>query len=579
LEGLPLAIELAAARAGVLTPQQILARLEQPLELLVSRRPHASPRHGSLRAALDWSYQLLPPELQRFFARLSVFRGGWTLEAAEAVCGDGALGAGRWALGTAPPTPDAQRPTPVLEYLEHLRECSLVLAEETDDEMRFRMREAIRQYAREQLGPAVRAALDRQHATGYAEWATALVSQLHGPDEAKALDRLERDHENLRAAFAWAIEAGEAAIGYQLARNLGPFWSIRSYAAEGRDWLTRLLALPQAAARTAERAQTLSWAGGLAHAQEDFTAARSLHAESLAIRREIGDQAGIASSLDNLGTAACSMGDYDAARSLHAESLALHRDLGNRNGIAWSLYNLGSVAQARGDLAAARSLHEESLALRRQLKDPWDMAYSLDNLGGLAQAQDDYAAARAFHQESLALRRALGDRKGIAYSLDNMGGLAHHQGDYRTARSMHEESLALHREIGNLSGMAWALYNLGVNTGLQGDLAAARALHEESLALRRQLGDLWGIAYSLDSLGCLAHDQGDDATARALHEECLALRRELGHGPGIAWSLFHLGSIAFYTGDAARAGTLYHEAWNVAEATGQRWPMAHALKG
>ena len=244
LEGIPLALELAAARAGVMTPTQMLARLDQRFELLVSRHRDVTPRHRSLRAALEWSDQLLSPDLQQFFARLSVFRGGWTLEAAEAVCGCWVLGLGSSELSLPNiqhPTPDHQ--PPVLEFLSRLRECSLVQAEEGAEETRFRLLETVRDYAAEQLAPEEQRELSRRHAAHYLALVERAQPALKGPEQGVWLERLEREHDNLRAVLAWSVAGGEVETGLRLGGALWWFWSLRGYLTEGRERLAELLAL------------------------------------------------------------------------------------------------------------------------------------------------------------------------------------------------------------------------------------------------------------------------------------------------------------------------------------------------
>jgi predicted ATPase/DNA-binding SARP family transcriptional activator len=437
LDGIPLALELAAARAQVLSPVQMLTHLEQRFAFLVSRRRDSDERHRTLRAALDGSYQLLSPELQQFFARLCVFRGGWRLEAAEVVCQTGG------ADGT------SCRPGSglVLDYLEQLRECSLVQVEEGPVEMRFRMLETLREYAREQLTSEERTVLERLHAAYYLALAEETEARLTRPEQGAWLDRLEQEHDNLRAALDWAEESGQAERGLQLGGALWRFWYVRGYIAEGRRRLARLLALPGAAGCPAARANVLYGIGMLSYAQGDYQGARLFYQESLSVFRGLGDQQSIAALLTNLGIVTLYERDYETASALYQESLEIQRELGNQRGVVAALNHLGFAALRQSDYRTASALYQEILAIQRALSDQRGVVAALDNLGNLALRQDDFAAARALYQESLALWRALGNKRGIVAALHSLAEVAQEQGDDDAARSLFQEALKVEREL------------------------------------------------------------------------------------------------------------------------------------
>jgi predicted ATPase len=513
LEGIPLAIELAAARAPVLTPAQMLAQLEDRFGFLVSRRHDQSGRHRTLRAAVDWSFQLLAPELQRFFGRLCVFRDGWTTAAAEAVC---------------------EEPL-ALDFLALLRECSLVLSEESTGTgaMRFRMLETLREYGGELLSPKEHALLRRHHRDFFLKMAQEADGNLAGPEQALWLERLEREQENLRAALDFCLESSREApegapAGLRLGAALFRFWLVRGHLSEGRRRYTALLAQPGAQEPTEARGSVLNGAGTLALEQGDYPAARSLFEESLALRRRLGDKAGLASSLNNLGALSCDHGDYPAARPLFEESLALRRELGDKGGLAQSLNNLGSVAYDHGDPSGARPLYEESVALRRELGDKAGLASSLNNLGNVARYQGDYLAARSLYGESLALRREVGHKAGVALSLHNLGITAAEQGDYPGARSLFLESLALRRELDDKGGVGASLVNLGPLLAKEEDVAGARACLAECLTLCRELPDRRFAASTLEGLARLADTQGRRERAARLYGAAQALRAVIG---------------------------------------------------
>jgi predicted ATPase/DNA-binding SARP family transcriptional activator/Tfp pilus assembly protein PilF len=558
LEGLPLAIELAAARVAVLTPAQMVTRLGgAPHTSSLLARPTGEERHRSLKATLDWSYQLLEPSLQQFFVRLSIFRGGWTLEAAESV-GEDPL---------------------ALDRLAELKECSLVVTEEHAGEIRFRMLETLRQYAGEQLSPEEAARARARHAAFYLALAEAPTPDLQRTEAVSRVERLEREHDNLRAAMEWFVEQRDVAAALRLGTLLAPFWATRGYWREGSERLEEALALPSAQARTVARAEALVEVGNLAREQGKYGAARRFHGESLSIYRELGDRPGIALALHCLGTVAYVSGEYDAAHRLHEESLALQRELGDRYGIALSHRNLGQVAHRQGNLAIARSHLEESLAIVRAL-DRWpDTATLLQHLGRLAVTQGEYETAEARLQESLAKSREMGAKQGICGSLVGLGDVAVARAEHGAARSFYEESLEIARELGDRSSIAWSSRALGTVDRLQGNSAAARALYEESLAICRELGNQRLIADSLHGLGLIASDQGDDEAAQRLLQESLAIQQALGNRLERATILRGLAEVDRRLGGEESAWRRYEESLSIARELEDRPGIAGSLCG
>jgi predicted ATPase len=498
LEGVPLALELAAARSHVMTPQQMLARMTQRFELLVSRRPGSSRRHHSLRAAIQWSYELLPPKMQRFFARLSIFRGGWLLEAAENIC---------------------QEPA-ALDYLEHLCECSLILAEEAasssrpgelhDGEpgadstiphlarlpavstemdlpvagIRFRLLETLREYGIEQLTVAERQELELRHAQYYACLAEQGEAELLRSAQEAWLNHLETEQSNLRAALLWCEERRETELGLRLAGALWRFWYVRGHWSIGRTRLAGVLALPGASC-SAARAKALHGAGVLAHYQGDIEVARRLLHESLAIGRALGERQLTAATLTSLGFLARDQGEPLPAGTLFSEALTLGREVEDRRGIAMALAGLGDVALYQRSPGAARSFYQESLAIRRSLDDPRFLAAALNNLADLDRVQDP-AAARSLYEESLPIMRRLGSKGDVAWTLCGLAYSLLSQGDLPRAEALLVESLQLQRELENRRGMAECLEGLAAIAGRHGRhlqsvglFGAAEALREE----------------------------------------------------------------------------------------------------
>lgn len=560
LEGIPLAIELAAARVGVLTPTRILEQAQaNRLDFLASRRRDTESRHKTLRATLDWSYALLPEPARSFLAALSVFRGGWTLDAAQAVC--------------------SMCAEETLELMTLLQESSLIRVVETKEGLRFTLLETIREYGQEKLlALGEDAAARRRHRDYFADLLRMAEPELMGADQADWMDALQIEHDNLCSAIAWG-ETGtpNAETHLGLVAPMCRFWEVRGYLSLGRGYLSMALSRTDASAATRERAKALQGAGSLAFRQGDYANARSLNEESLSISRELGDQRCIAQALIGLGSVAHDQGDYGAANTLYEQGLAISRELGDQRGIAHALNNLGAVAYAQGDYDAARTMLHESLPISRELGDKGCIAHSLNNLGAMAYAQGDYGTAMALYEQSLSISRELGDMRGVAFVRDCLGIVAFAQADYDAARALYEQSLANRRELGDKGGIAYALNNLGFVASNQGDYDAARRLYEQSLEIRRELGDNAGIAHSLNYLGGVATDQGDHDAARKLFEQSLRLYRETGHFY-IIHVLGNMGRVEREVGDYARAAALYQESLRLRQEMGDTLTIAQSLE-
>ncbi|MGH2617775.1 MAG: ATP-binding protein, partial [Thermomicrobiales bacterium] len=521
LDGLPLAIELAAARTSLLPPAALLKRLERRLPLLADGPRDLPDRQQTMRETIAWSHDLLHPTERTLFARLATFTGGATLDAVEAVCGDEDEATGVIAG------------KPVFALVASLVEQSLLRAEEqADGAPRLLMLETIREYALEQLeaGPEA-AAMRRRHAAWFLAIAEEAEAALTGLEQAAWLDRLEAEHDNLRAALEWATRHGEAGLGLRLAGALWQFWWIRGHLSEGRARLAR--ALTASAGPTAVRAKALDGAGALAEAQ----------------------------------------GDCDQAASLHEAALALYRDLGDQLGCARALQNLGIIEQHdRGNVARAGTLFVEALALFRTVDDAQGIAAGLNNLGTIALRQRGFAQAAALFTESLARSRALGDRRGVGIGLSSLGALAFMQEDFEQAQMHYEESLAVWRELDDIQDIAVVLGNLGEALQYRGNVARAEALYRESLPLCEELGDKQGIAFLLSHLAQLAHGAGDEERAAALFVESLDLCHRVGEQPRQAECLEGLAGVVAAQGDAREAVRLFSAAEVLREAVGAPRP-------
>ena len=563
LDGLPLAIELAAARVQLLPPDALAERLgltyQQRQSLLATGGSDRPVRHQALSSAIDWSYGLLRPVEQRLFRWLSVFSGGFTLTAAEIMC-----------------AADAELRDQVLDGIASLIDKSLLRpVEERDGQARCRMLETIRAYALAQLQAA--GEFDIAHrllAEQLADLAEQAEPMLTGPEQVEWLDRIENEHGNVRAALQWC-ETGDPALALRLAASLWRFWSTRGYLGEGLRWLEAATGAPGAEQHPA-LARALNGAANLAREQGDYAGAKLLHERSLAVCRERGDVHGTAEALNNLGLIALYQGQPDAAQHYCEEGLALFRRIDDQGGIAAALNNLGNVARERGESDRAADLHRQSLALRRGLGDKRGIALSLNNLANVVLNQGDYWRAAGLHEESLALRRELGDRAGVASSLNNLGNVARVQGDFSAARTFYDESLAIRRELGDKRRVAAALGNLAIVERQEGHRDRAATLLCESIALRRELGDQAGIHAALDVLGTLAENQSD-APARLYHEELLTLRRERGDLAGVVAALSNLGKVALAQGDAEAARSYWEESLSVRRQMGDRRGVAASL--
>lgn len=449
LDGLPLAIELAAARKKVMPPDAILARLGSKLKLLTGGARDLPARQQTLRSTLEWSYGLLSDSEQMLFRRMSAFLGGCTLDAAESVCNaKGDLG------------------VEVLDGISALVNNSLVYSREATGEPRWAMLSTIRDYARERLEETSEADdILAEHARYFANLAEQAEPHLKGREQAQWLRRLEQEHDNLRAALRWALEPGPAdeeqaprdpATALQICAGIWRFWWTHGHLREGIRWLQQALCArgPSnsmdagfvADART--RAEALRGAGLLTWDQGEYATARSLLEESLALSRQAGDQEGIANSLNNLGLVAQDQGHNAEARTFYEDSLAIRREIGDKRGISVSLNNLGKLACQQGRYAEARSLLEESLLLDEELGNRRGTATSLYNLGTVALAQQNYPKAGTWFQQSLDLYRATGDKRGIVECMEGIAGVALGMGQPKRTLTTLAAATALRGAIG-----------------------------------------------------------------------------------------------------------------------------------
>jgi predicted ATPase/class 3 adenylate cyclase/Tfp pilus assembly protein PilF len=505
LDGLPLAIELAAARVKLLPPDGILRRLDRRLALLTGGSRDQPARQRTLRDTITWSYELLTQPQQALFARLAAFVGTWTLEAAEAVVADG-----------------DHDGFDMLDGIAALLDNNLVRTHESaadpePGDARFAMLQTIHEFAAERLAMSdeerqVRAA----HAAWYQQLGLEAEPQLNGSEAAAWLDRLEIEHDNLRGALIWLCQQRDAAAAVALAGALWRFWWARGFATEGRRLLEAALALAPATATTT-RAAALDGAGVLAEIQGDYARASTLHEEALAAARAMDDRHGIARALANLGVVALDGGDGPRAVSLLEEGLALARTVGEASLTATILNDLAWVTSQRGDDALAERLYQESLILRQRIGNPVEIARSLNNLGAIAFRRGDYAQARRLYEESLVRYEEAGDRWGRAAVLNGLAETARAAGSLERAMPLYEESHTLFAATGDTRNAATVLVNIAIVERDGNDLAGATATYREALAAYRRLGLLPGTVACLAGLGGVARDRGElDVAARLL---------------------------------------------------------------
>jgi predicted ATPase len=438
LDGLPLAVELAAARVKLLSPSAIRTRLQSRLQLLTGGSRDLPARQQTLRGAIDWSHGLLNAAEQRLFRRLAVFVGGCTLEAAEAVSN------AREDLGV-----------DVLDGIQSMVDHSLL--QQLDDnggEPRFVMLETIREYALEQLASSGDEPVTRRAHAAYYLVLGEEESSAAGSEPMPWLERCETEHDNFRAALDYIVQAGEAEWGLRMGAALFQFWVTREHLAEGRDRLSRILALPKASGRTRARARALFAAGALAGEQSDYAAGQAILQEATEINRELGDRWGLAVCLNALAVHALDQGDGAAARALLEEALTVWRDLGDRAAVARCLSNLANAAKAERDYPRARALHEEALAIFSELGNTTGVAWELSSQGDVARQQGEFEAARVLYEKSLSLFRDGRDRAGMAGALADLGNLARDRAEYETARALYRESLTIFRELDQKRGIA-----------------------------------------------------------------------------------------------------------------------------
>jgi predicted ATPase len=473
LDGLPLAIQLAAARIRLLPPAAMRSRLASRLQLLTSGARDLPARQQTLRHTIDWSYDLLSEAERKLFRRLSVFAGGFTLEAAESAC-------------------DTKQDLEldVLDGLSSMVDKSLVRqVEQADGEPRFVMLETIREYGLEKLSASGEQTLTcKAHAAYYVVLAEDAATEKNASEIETWMDRFETEHDNFRLALDWLIEAKNGEWGVRLATALFRFWETREYFTEGRHRLEAVLQLPSTPAQDAVRMRALFAAGVLASNQRDYEAAEHLFGQSLEIAKRQQDQQSVAVALNALAVLNRSQAKLEAANEMFKESLTVWKQLGDRLAVARGLSNLATVRRLQGNFEEARELYEECQAIFGELGDRAGIAWAFNYQADLLREQGDLAEARALYECGIGAFREVNDRWGIAGSLADLGNLTREQGDFAASEEMYRESLSLFRELGHKRGIARALESFAAVAAARVDAERALRLAGVAAALRQSIG-------------------------------------------------------------------------------------------
>jgi predicted ATPase/DNA-binding CsgD family transcriptional regulator/transcriptional regulator with XRE-family HTH domain len=509
LDGLPLAIELAAAWIKLLPPQTLLERLGHRSELLTNRRPNVPIRQQTLRNTLVWSYNLLDAQEQWLFRILSIFVRGCTLEAIEAICNSLDITT-KNILGTTISLIDKN----LLQQIEQAKGVP-----------RLMMMATIREYGLECLASHGEVEVTRRaHALYYLKFAEEVEPKLFDFEQQWWFEVLDREYENLQAALHWSLERGELETALRLGGALWRFWWVRGYMSEELLWLEQAIqGIKEVQAPV--RAKALISAGALAYQRGDNVRAESFCRESLALFQDLGEIQGVAYSLHRLGLIAARSNDYRTAQSLEEEALQLFKEVGDKEGIAYSLTDLAYIPMDQGEFLRARLLAEEGLSIFRSLGDKRGIAYSLLRLGRVFYfSQEDQAMTYALAEEALKLAKEVGFKWGVASSLGLLGQLSLNQGDINRARPLLEEALVIRREIGDRWGITWGLYSLGWVEFDLSNYLAAKTLFEECFVLLQELNDMEFMASILEALGGVVSSLGDPIWAAQLWGAAETLR-------------------------------------------------------
>ncbi len=480
LDGIPLAIELASARTKVLSVEKIFERLDNRFNLLTGGSRTALPRQQTLKALIDWSYDLLSEEEKILWGRLSVFSEGWTLESAEGICSDEKIAEGH-----------------ILDLLSHLVEKSIISYDEEKD--RYSILETLNQYGEGKLKESnEEEKLFSKHLNYFAEHSSLSYFKISGKTNSQWLDHTETEHNNFISAIDRSVISGEKEKGSLIAAELGHFWITRGHYLTGIKLIESLLNDDSGISKHA-LSKLFSVAGNLNRAQGKFEKARKFYERGLSLSREIQNKNEIAVTLIGIGNVEAEIGNFEKAQSFFEESLKVSRECNFDSGISFSLNNLGNVALIMGNFNLAEMYTKESLEINRKTQNKHDIAFSLDTMGNIMTETGNLELAQEYLEESLKLTREIGDKSGIAFALMNLSGISNRNGNQEQALSYLEESLRLRIELDDKPGIAYALFGIGSIYFDQKKYEQAGEYYKESLKIRTDLRDKFGIALSLYS--------------------------------------------------------------------------------
>lgn len=540
LDGIPLAIELAAARMKVLSVEQIHQRLDKRFHLLTGGRRTSLPRQQTLKAMIDWSYDLLSENEKIFWRRLSSFSGGWTLEAAEEICSFETI--------------DKYEN---LDLLNNLTEKSIIIFDDVSN--RYRMLETIRQYGFEKLRDSGELDnISRKHFEYFSGLAEMLNKSLYESDTAAILEIFDSDRGNFEKGLMWALGKAEYESGAKLACTLTEYWEIRGLTSEGLEWLQKLYSKkPDDLNLTFYK--VIYKLGHFAKLKNDLGKASEFFEISLEYFKKNNHRKFIADNLNNLATVFATQGNSKRASEFLKESLTIYRELKDQRGIGMSLYNLGLMAFNQREFENSKGLFEECIAIYTETKDNRGLADTLLCLGRLSHFKGEYEDAYELIKKAQTFFKELGYKRGISHSLFQLGELTNDQGKYEESFDFMEESLSIFREIADKRGIAYSLANLGVLSSKKDeDINRAIALCKESLSIFRETGDKGAISWILVILGELIAKQGMCNEALELFNEALELSKEIGDVEEMAESSYNLGKTYFSLGDIDKA-RMYHK--------------------
>ena len=490
LDGIPLAIELAAARIKMLSIEKIYERLDDRFNLLTGGKRTALPRQQTLRALIDWSYDLLSENEKILWSRLSVFNGGWTLEAAEEVCSDETIDKNE-----------------ILDLLSQLTEKSVIIYDDSKD--RYKILETIKQYGDEKLkGFYENGKILSKHLQYFMEFSKKAEPELRSEKAKFLLGKIEADRSNFISAIDWSVNNENTEKGGLIVAALGEYLSSAGHYSTGIRLIKNILQSSDKLTKSLE-GKLLYWIGVFKWSQGDYDQAKKYSEVSLSISKEIGDKTGIIDSMNSLGSIAYYQGDYEQDKKYSEESLAISKEIGYKKGIAISLNSMGNIAYYQGDYEESKKYYKESLAFSKEHGDNKVIAVSLNNLAYIENFQENYAQAMKYAEESLVYGKEIGDKNVISVSMTNLGITTTNLGDYEEAYKFLKESLEIRKEIGNKRGIAISLNCLGNVSFSTKDYQQAAIFYKESLAVYKVIGDKNRISDCMNNLGKVFLNQGD----------------------------------------------------------------------